>query len=707
MTDPLDNFRERMKDAPIPEINKFVEKQSIDRAVAAFDQKNARAAQGIGLWLRLMGAVRTVRTINGGSMKTAYKIGGGIAVASLAIALVTTTSLHRDLMPVRKTAVVDAELAVSAPVESLKEATQEFDKSDMSAIAPMKLEESAMAAAPPALPATGASMQVKEKKVASNEVRRMALGGLAADAVSNMVVMPSEPSVQFGYHDEGRDTFEHVKDNPLKLVKEEPVSTFSIDVDTASYSFMRASLNNNVLPQKDSVRIEEMVNYFPYDYAAPKDKVEPFATHVGVMPSPWNKGTKLVHIGIKGYEMVQAEKPHSNLVFLIDTSGSMNEPNKLPLLKNSMKLLLDSLQPEDTVAIVTYAGSAGTALEPTKVKDRTKILATIDSFNSGGSTAGAEGIRQAYELAERNFDKKGVNRVILATDGDFNVGITNPDELKSFVERKRETGIFLSVLGFGQGNYNDAMMQTLAQNGNGNAAYIDSLSEARKVLVDEASSTLFTIAKDVKIQVEFNPAKVAEYRLIGYETRMLNREDFNNDKVDAGEIGAGHAVTAIYEITPTDSNAKLVDDLRYGSSEVSPSAPAVKKEATARGNEYAHLKIRYKLPKESASKLITTPIGAKQEVSSVDAASTETRFGVAVAAFGQLLRGEAHTQNFGYDEVVALAQSAKGKDEFGYRAEFINLVRLAKSAAGLKPLEGGQRPPAQPQPVPVQPIAID
>lgn len=319
----------------------------------------------------------------------------------------------------------------------------------------------------------------------------------------------------------------------------------------------------------------------------------------------------------------------------------------------------------------------------------------IESFNSGGSTAGAEGIRQAYQLAERNFDKKGVNRVILATDGDFNVGITDPNELKSFIERKRDSGVFLSVLGFGQGNYNDAMMQTLAQNGNGNAAYIDTLSEARKVLVEEAGSTLFTIAKDVKIQVEFNPAKVAEYRLIGYETRMLKREDFNNDKIDAGEIGAGHAVTAIYEITPTDSDAKLVDDLRYG---------AHQKVAAPKGKaqEYAFLKIRYKLPKEDTSKLITTPIDAKVEVPSIDKASADARFATAVAAFGQLLRGEGMTKNFTYDNVATLAESAKGEDKFGYRAEFINLVRLAKSAAGMKPLEGGQRKLVpMPSPLPV------
>ncbi|MES2985276.1 MAG: VWA domain-containing protein [Pseudomonadota bacterium] len=515
---------------------------------------------------------------------------------------------------------------------------------------------------------------------------------------SRMIAPPTIPEsiAQPGYQDEGRDKFEHVKDNPLKLVKEDPVSTFSIDVDTASYAFARASLNQNVLPQNDSVRIEEMVNYFPYDYALPKEKTAPFATHVSVMPTPWNKGTKLVHIGIKGYDVSPSAKPHSNLVFLIDTSGSMTAPNKLPLLKSSLKLLLDSLQADDTVAIVTYAGNAGIALEPTKVADKAKILSVIDSFNSGGSTAGAEGIRQAYQLAERNFDKKGVNRVILATDGDFNVGITDQNELKSFIERKRDSGVFLSVLGFGMGNYNDAMMQTLAQNGNGNAAYIDTLSEARKVLVEEAGSTLFTIAKDVKIQVEFNPAQVAEYRLIGYETRMLKREDFNNDKIDAGEIGAGHAVTAMYEITPTQSDAKLVDDLRYG---------ADKKVAAPKSaaQEYAFLKIRYKLPKEDTSKLITTPIDATVEVPSIEKASTDARFATAVAAFGQLLRGEGMTKNFTYDDVAALAESAKGEDKFGYRAEFINLVRLAKSAAGMKPLEGGQRPTAT---MPSQPVSV-
>ncbi|MCP4979369.1 MAG: VWA domain-containing protein, partial [Gammaproteobacteria bacterium] len=345
------------------------------------------------------------------------------------------------------------------------------------------------------------------------------------------------------YQDQGRDKFTEITPNPTKLVREDPVSTFSVDVDTASYAFVRSSLNRGVLPQKNAVRIEELINYFDYAYKAPENRTEPFSTNVSIMPTPWNAQTKLMRIGIKGYDLPKTRSPHANLVFLIDTSGSMNSPDKLPLLRNSFKLLLASLKPDDTVAIVTYAGSAGTALEPTRVADKNKILSALDRLNSRGSTAGAEGIRRAYQLAEQQMDKNGVNRVILATDGDFNVGITNPEELKNFVERKRKSGVTLSVLGFGHGNYNDQLMQALAQNGNGNAAYIDTLSEARKVLVEQAGATLFTIAKDVKLQVEFNPAMVSEYRLIGYETRQLKREDFNNDKIDAGDIGAGHSVT--------------------------------------------------------------------------------------------------------------------------------------------------------------------
>jgi Ca-activated chloride channel family protein len=477
----------------------------------------------------------------------------------------------------------------------------------------------------------------------------------------------------YEYQDTGRDKFETIKSNPVKQVTEEPVSTFSIDVDTASYAFVRRQLNHGVLPQKNAVRVEEMINYFDYDYSVPTGKTRPFQPTIAVYPTPWNPETKLLHIGIKGYDIVPEKKPVSNLVFLLDVSGSMNSHDKLPLLKNSFRMLVNTLDEEDTIAIVVYAGAAGTVLEPTKVKEKGKILAALDKLQAGGSTAGGEGIRKAYELAEANFIKEGVNRVILATDGDFNVGIQNPEELKSFIERKRKTGIFLSVLGFGQGNYNDALMQKLAQNGNGNAAYIDNLNEARKVLVDEASSTLFTIAKDVKFQIEFNPNLVAEYRLIGYETRILNREDFNNDKVDAGDIGSGHSVTAIYEITPVDSNHKLIDDLRYNNN------ISGKIDNESFNNEYAFLKIRYKLPDSEKSKLITTTINKENEYMRIDLVPADIRFAASVAAFGQLLRGGTHTGEFTYKDLIDLAKNVTGKDTFGYRHEFLNLVRLAES----------------------------
>ncbi|MEI8179125.1 von Willebrand factor type A domain-containing protein [Aestuariivirga sp.] len=491
-----------------------------------------------------------------------------------------------------------------------------------------------------------------------------AAGNIASSVGIAEVYAPPPPSAQ-----ESRDRFTDITSNPVKQVATDPLSTFSIDVDTSSYSFIRRALLDNVLPPKDAVRIEEMVNYFPYDYAGPADRAEPFKANVSLMQTPWNADTKLMRIGIKGFSLDGLTKPHSNLVFLIDTSGSMDEPDKLPLLLNSFRLLLDTLGPDDTVSIVTYAGSAGTVLEPTKASEKAKILAALDGLSAGGSTAGAQGIRQAYNLAEQHFDKAGVNRVILATDGDFNVGISDPRELQDFVERKRQSGVYLSVLGFGQGNYNDELMQALAQNGNGNAGYIDSLSEARKVLVDEATSTLFPIANDVKIQVEFNPAAVSEYRLIGYETRLLNKDDFNNDHVDAGDIGAGHTVTALYEVTPKGSKGQLVDPLRYGTAE-QPGTPA---------GEYAFVKIRYKLPGENTSRLITESVTGVDEKP-----SAEANFAAAVAGFGQLLRGGEFTKSFGYDDVIALANASRGPDPYGYRAEFITLARLAKTARVLQ-----------------------
>lgn len=483
-------------------------------------------------------------------------------------------------------------------------------------------------------------------------------------------VMPVEPYDPY-YQEQGNDQFEEHEISPVKIVKQEPVSTFSVDVDTASYSFVRRQLKNGIKPNPDAVRVEELINYFPYAYEGPNNKEAPFKANVNIIDSPWKEGNKLIHVGIKGYDIEKDVQPSANLVFLLDVSGSMNQPDKLPLLKNSFKLLLSTLKPDDTVSIVTYAGRTGTALEPTKVSDKEKILSALESLNAGGGTAGAAGIQGAYALAEENFIEDGVNRILLATDGDFNIGMSSTEEMKKLIEEKRESGIFLSVLGFGQGNLNDHLMQTLAQNGNGIAAHIDTLNEAQKVLVDEATSSLFPIAKDVKIQVEFNPATVQEYRLIGYETRALKREDFNNDKVDAGDIGAGHTVTAIYEITPVGSGNALNDPSRYDTADEQTEAQ------TDFGDEYAFLKMRYKLPDEDTSKLITTPISTKDQSD----ATENQLFSIAVAGFGQLLKNDKYVGDFSYDDVLEMAQKGKGEDTFGYRAEFINLVRLTKSVS--------------------------
>lgn len=493
-------------------------------------------------------------------------------------------------------------------------------------------------------------------------------------AVSPRAVVADSRYAPLPYTVGGRDRFTSVGQNPFRVVSEEPVSTFSIDVDTASYSWMRASLNRNALPQPDAVRAEEMINYFPYDYAAPRSAEHPFSTSVDVFPSPWTEGRKLVRIGIRGYEVERAARPSANLVFLIDTSGSMSAPNKLGLVKQSLAMLVGQLGPDDRVAIVTYAGNAGTALEPTPANDKGRILSVIERLGAGGSTAGAEGIRQAYALAERSFVSGGVNRVILATDGDFNVGITNQDELKGYIERQRGKGVFLSVLGFGMGNYNDALMQTLAQNGNGTAAYIDTLSEARKTLVEEATSTLFPIAKDVKIQIEFNPAAVAEYRLVGYETRMLAREDFDNDKVDAGDVGSGQTVTALYEIVPVGA-PRAIGDLRY-------SRPLARSPGNS-SSEYGYVKIRYKRPNSDRSELIATAIDRTSEVRTFAEAPRDARFATGVASFAELLRGGRYSGSMTYDDVLQMAIAARGEDEFGYRSEFVQLVRAARTASAM------------------------
>jgi Ca-activated chloride channel family protein len=513
-----------------------------------------------------------------------------------------------------------------------------------------------------------------------------ALRAREASAGMAYAVAPPQTAPQPLPGDINREEYRDVDSNPIKLVSEEPVSTFSVDVDTASYAVVRRFLNSGEAPPSDAVRVEELINYFDYDYPLPQNRTAPFAMTTAVTPTPWNADTQLLHIGLKGYDIEAQERPRANLVFLLDVSGSMNEPNKLPLLKQSLRLLVEQLEDEDTVSIVVYAGAAGAVLAPTPGSERGRILAALESLSAGGSTAGGEGLRLAYSLAEQSFDEDAVNRIILATDGDFNVGVTDDERLEDFVARKRESGIYLSILGFGEGNYNDALMQTIAQAGDGTAAYIDSLNEARKVLHDEMAGTLFPIADDVKIQIEFNPAQVAEYRLIGYETRLLRREDFSNDTVDAGEIGAGHEVTALYEIAAPGSAGLRIEPSRY-----TPVAASLED----RGEEFAFLRVRYKLPGEDSSRLIEQPITAANAVDDIAQASSETRWVAAVAAYGQLLRRDPYTEGYDFEDVIALAQSARGDDSFGYRAEFIQLARLADTAAALNPLErkvagGGQ-----------------
>jgi Ca-activated chloride channel family protein len=469
--------------------------------------------------------------------------------------------------------------------------------------------------------------------------------------------------------------FPQVAANAIKVVQTDPVSTFSIDVDTASYGVVRNYLSEGAMPPSDAVRVEEMVNYFDYNYAGPESRDTPFKATYAVYPTPWNKDTRILHIGIKGFDLPKANRPPANLVFLIDTSGSMDEPNKLPLLKSAFHLLVDQLGERDRVAMVAYAGSAGVVLEPTSGADKAKIMAALEKLEAGGSTAGGEGIRMAYKLAEDTFIKGGVNRVLLATDGDFNVGITDPSALEGFVVGERDKGVELSCLGFGNDNYNDAMMQKIAQAGNGNAAFIDTINEARKVFVSQVAGTLFTIAKDVKIQIEFNPARVAEYRLIGYETRMLNRTDFNNDKVDAGDIGSGHTVTALYEITPVGSKGVMADPLRYSDPKTAPNA------------ELAFLKIRYKLPGETTSHLIQRPITDADMYGDFALLPPDMRFAAAVAGTAQLMRHDPYIKDFGYARALQIAEAAKGDDRFGYRREFVTMLREAQKADGLKPLD--------------------
>jgi Ca-activated chloride channel family protein len=467
-----------------------------------------------------------------------------------------------------------------------------------------------------------------------------------------------------------RENYAHFNGNPLRRVAEQPFSTFSIDVDTGAYSNMRRMLNAGSRPVRDAIRTEELVNYFSYDYPRPERRGTPFSITTEVGPSPWNPDTHLLHIGIQGYDVPQDRLPAANLVFLVDVSGSMQSPDKLELLKSGLKLLVRQLDRDDRVSIVVYAGASGTVLEPTPGDRTATITAALDALTAGGSTNGGAGIRLAYAVARQAFITDGINRVILATDGDFNVGTVNFEMLKQLVGEQRASGIGLTTLGFGNGNYNDHLMEQLADAGNGNHAYIDTLSEANKMLVDELASTLFTIAKDVKIQVEFNPATVAEYRLIGYENRALAREDFGNDRVDAGEIGAGHSVTAIYEIALAGGGGERLGAGRY------------QREREGRhrhGHELALVRVRYKLPDSDTSTLVEKPVLRADLVDDLARSSGRYRFAAAVAGFGQLLRGGKYTGAFGYDDVLELARAARESDPFGYRGEFLQLVNLAAS----------------------------
>jgi secreted protein with Ig-like and vWFA domain len=471
------------------------------------------------------------------------------------------------------------------------------------------------------------------------------------------------------------DSFAAIIENPLREVSADPLSTFSIDVDTASYAIVRRYLNQGRVPPSDAVRLEELINYFPYDYPQPEGD-SPFAVNVEINQAPWKKAHRLARIGIKGTIPPVEKRQSANLVFLLDVSGSMSDDNKLPLLKQSLRLLIDRLDENDRVSLVTYAGHSGVALPPTHGHQKARILDVLDQLQAGGSTDGASGIEEAYRLAKESFVKGGVNRVILATDGDFNVGITDQEKLVELIQQKARDGVFLSVLGFGEGNLKDSTMELLANKGNGNYAYIDALGEARKVLVEQMGGTLVTIAKDVKIQVEFNPAVIRSYRLIGYENRMLAKEDFNDDKKDAGEIGAGHTVTALYELIPVhaapgaEDDRPAIDALKYQKVP----APALTDEA-AKGEAFT-LKLRYKAPDGDESRLLEIPVTDSNAV--LDKASPEFQFSTAVAGFGLMLRDSSYKGELDWDVVRNLALQGKGPDPFGYRGEFLQLIDKAR-----------------------------
>jgi len=508
-------------------------------------------------------------------------------------------------------------------------------------------------------------------------------GAIAQGGVANSVLIAPAPPPAPGLmpKDENRENYAVIDPNPIQRSIEHPVSTFSVDVDTSSYANVRRYLTQGQLPPQDAVRVEELINNFDYAYKVPQERGQPFSVTTEIAPTPWNTKTHLLHVGIQGWKP-ETKPVGTNLVFLVDVSGSMEDADKLPLVKSALKMLLGELTAKDRISLVVYAGASGVVLEPTPGNERATISAALDRLSAGGSTNGGEGIQLAYAMARKGWIEGGVNRVLLATDGDFNVGVTRFESLLDIVKNERKSGIALTTLGFGQGNYNDHLMEQLADVGDGNNAYIDSVEEAHKVLVRQRDATLTTIARDVKIQIEFNPAQVSEYRLIGYENRMLAREDFNNDAVDAGDIGAGHTVTALYEIALTGSGGESVQPLRY--------APSDKIEN--RGGELAHLRLRYKRPEDGAnatSRLIERPLLTSDVKTDVAQASDALRLSASVAAFGQLLSGGVHMKGFDYTSVERLARNV-GDDAYGDRAGFRKLVKLAGTLSGQAKGEGAQ-----------------
>ncbi len=517
-------------------------------------------------------------------------------------------------------------------------------------------------------------VRFKDKTVAKTEEIKMDMS-YSFDAVS-APISAGNFSLNWSINQEvqsqtSTESYSSIAENGFKWAAQEPLNTFSIDVDRASYSNIRRFINNGSLPPVDAVRIEEMINYFDYDYESPSGS-DPVKIFTEMAPAPWNKEHQLLHVGIKARDIDKDNLPPSNLVFLLDVSGSMSAPNKLPLLKSGLKMLVQQLRKQDRVAIVVYAGAAGLVLESTPGDEKEKIIAALDRLSAGGSTAGGAGINLAYSTAAKYFQKEGNNRIILATDGDFNVGASSDQSMEELITQKRKEGVFLTVLGFGMGNYKDSKMEILADKGNGNYAYIDNISEARKTLVSEFGSTLFTVAKDVKIQVEFNPANVSAYRLIGYENRKLNNEDFNDDKKDAGEMGAGHVVTALYEIVPVGVDLKgKIDPLKYQEQTLELKRP------TLFTNEVATLKLRYKEPDADQSKLMTTTVKTSDRKNNME--SDNLKWSASMAQFGMLLRNSEYKGTTTYEAAISLAQSAVGKDAEGYRRECVQLMKNAQA----------------------------